>query len=204
MLKSLRLWTKKKLHVRQHIFNGGHNFLLNRPILGSQVYEGSVTSGAHVGPQSVVGRHCSIGPDTAVERSVLHDRVVVGSDAIIRESIIGAGARIGDTSLGEAIMGGGRDVGVVTLGGPAGDFGTGIAFCGSAGAGGGAALGAAAAIRTCNRSVVSSGPSPGDTIRVRCTTTTSAATWMRSESASVTWKVRRATTSLRRRGSSSQ
>src|SRR5437764_10013629 len=127
----------------------------------------------------------------------------VGGEGILAEGV-GAGAGIGDTSLGEAIMGGGRDVGVVTLGGPAGDFGTGIAFCGSAGAGGGAALGAAAAIRTCNRSVVSSGPSPGDTIRVRCTTTTSAATWMRSESASVTWKVRRATTSLRRRGSSSQ
>ncbi|HEX4720132.1 MAG TPA: NDP-sugar synthase [Thermoleophilaceae bacterium] len=82
--------------------------LAERDQTGSLVYEGSVTSGAHVGPQSVVGRHCSIGPDTAVERSVLHDRVVVGSDAIIRESIIGAGARIGDrVAMQDAVIGAG-------------------------------------------------------------------------------------------------
>ena len=45
---------------------------------GSLVYEGCLLSGAHVGPQSVLGRHCSVGSDSRVERSVLHDRVMVG------------------------------------------------------------------------------------------------------------------------------
>src|SRR5205085_3782498 len=63
---------------------------------GSLLYEGSLTSGAHIGPQSVLGRHCSVGADAAVERSVLHERVVVGADAIVRESIVGASARVGE------------------------------------------------------------------------------------------------------------
>jgi mannose-1-phosphate guanylyltransferase len=63
---------------------------------GSLIYGGSLTSGAHIGPQTVLGPHCSIGPDAAVERSVLHEGVIVGADAVIRESIIGAHARIGE------------------------------------------------------------------------------------------------------------
>ena len=42
---------------------------------GSLVDEGCLRSGAHIGPQSVLGRHCSVGSDSRVERSVLHDRV---------------------------------------------------------------------------------------------------------------------------------
>ena len=53
---------------------------------GSLVYEGCLLSGAHIGPQSVLGRHCSVGSDSRVERSVLHDRVMVGADAaVVRE-----------------------------------------------------------------------------------------------------------------------
>ena len=48
---------------------------------GSLIYEGCLVAGAHVGPQSVLGRHCSVGSDSRVERSVLHDRVRVGADA---------------------------------------------------------------------------------------------------------------------------
>jgi mannose-1-phosphate guanylyltransferase len=68
--------------------------LPERDETGSLVYEGCLTSGAHIGPQTVLGRHCSVGSDTAVERSVLHDRVVVGSDCAVREAVIGAGARV--------------------------------------------------------------------------------------------------------------
>jgi mannose-1-phosphate guanylyltransferase len=75
---------------------------------GSLVYEGSLTSGAHIGPQSVLGPHCSVGADSAIERSVLHERVTVGADAVVRESVIGAGARVGDgVKMQDAVIGAG-------------------------------------------------------------------------------------------------
>ena len=61
---------------------------------GSLIYEGCVTSGAHIGPQSVLGRHCSVGSDATVERSVLHDRVIVGPDSMLREAVLGEGVRV--------------------------------------------------------------------------------------------------------------
>jgi mannose-1-phosphate guanylyltransferase len=82
--------------------------LPDRDETGSLVYEGSLTSGAHIGPQSVLGPHSSVGADAAVERSVLHERVVVGTDAVIRESIVGAGARIGEGArMQDAVIGAG-------------------------------------------------------------------------------------------------
>ncbi len=80
---------------------------------GSLVYEGCLLSGAHVGPQSVLGRHCSVGSDSRVERSVLHDRVRVGADAIVVESILGEGVRVGERALLEpgAIAGAGAVIG---------------------------------------------------------------------------------------------
>jgi mannose-1-phosphate guanylyltransferase len=80
---------------------------------GSLVYEGSLLSGAHIGPQSVVGRHCSVGSDSAVERSVLHDRAIVGSDCAIRETVVGERARVGDRVQLEAgaLLGAGVTVG---------------------------------------------------------------------------------------------
>jgi mannose-1-phosphate guanylyltransferase len=63
---------------------------------GSLVYENCLLSGAHVGPQSVLGRHCSVGTDARVERSVLHDRVVVGADAVIVEAVLGERVRVGE------------------------------------------------------------------------------------------------------------
>jgi mannose-1-phosphate guanylyltransferase len=62
---------------------------------GSLVYEGCLVSGAHIGPQSVLGRHCSVGTDSTVERSVLHDRVRVDADCSIRESVLAEGVRVG-------------------------------------------------------------------------------------------------------------
>jgi mannose-1-phosphate guanylyltransferase len=82
--------------------------LPDRDETGSLVYGGSLTSGAHIGPQTVLGPHSSVGADAAVERSVLHERVVVGTDAVIRESIVGAGARIGEGArMQDAVIGAG-------------------------------------------------------------------------------------------------
>ena len=47
---------------------------------GSLILGGSLVAGAHVGPQSVLGRSCSVGTDARVERAVLHDRVIVGAE----------------------------------------------------------------------------------------------------------------------------
>jgi mannose-1-phosphate guanylyltransferase len=79
---------------------------------GSLVHEGSLVSGAHVGPQSVVGRHCSVGTDTRVERSVLHDRVWVAPDCSIRESVLAEGVRVGAGARVEpgSLIGGGAIV----------------------------------------------------------------------------------------------
>jgi mannose-1-phosphate guanylyltransferase len=80
---------------------------------GSLVYEGCLLSGAHVGPQSVLGRHCSVGSDSRVERSVLHDRVTVGADAAVIESVLGEGVRVGERARIEpgAIAGAGAVIG---------------------------------------------------------------------------------------------
>ena len=63
---------------------------------GSLIGEGCLTSGAHVGPQSVLGDHCAVGSDSKVERSVLHERVIVGADCHVRESVLAHGVRVGD------------------------------------------------------------------------------------------------------------
>jgi mannose-1-phosphate guanylyltransferase len=62
---------------------------------GSLIDESCLVAGAHIGPQSVLGRHCSVGSDSRVERSVLHDRVTVGADALVRESVLADGVRVG-------------------------------------------------------------------------------------------------------------
>ena len=69
---------------------------------GSLVYENCVVSGAHVGPQSVLGRHCSVGTDARVERSVLHDRVHVGADAAVIEAVLAESVRVGERARVEA------------------------------------------------------------------------------------------------------
>jgi mannose-1-phosphate guanylyltransferase len=80
---------------------------------GSLVYEGCLLSGAHVGPQTVLGRHCSVGSDSRVERSVLHDRVVVGADAAVVESVLAQNARVGEgAQVGpRAVVGAGAAIG---------------------------------------------------------------------------------------------
>src|ERR671914_349404 len=80
---------------------------------GSLVYEGCLLSGAHVGPQAVLGRHCSVGSDARVERSVLHDRVVVGADAAVVESVLATHVRVGKNArvLPGAVVGAGAVIG---------------------------------------------------------------------------------------------
>jgi len=73
-----------------------HSTLPPRDETGSLVFENCLLSGAHVGPQSVLGRHCSVGTDARVERSVLHDRVHVGADAAVIESVLGERVRVGE------------------------------------------------------------------------------------------------------------
>jgi len=69
---------------------------------GSLVDESCLVSGAHIGPQSVLGRHCSVGTDARVERSVLHDRVTVGDDAVARECVLAERVRVGRRAVIEA------------------------------------------------------------------------------------------------------
>jgi mannose-1-phosphate guanylyltransferase len=87
--------------------------LLPRDETGSLIYEGCLLSGAHVGPQSVLGRHCSVGSDSRVERSVLHDRVMVGADAALLETVLAEGVRVGERARIEAgaIVGAGARIG---------------------------------------------------------------------------------------------
>jgi mannose-1-phosphate guanylyltransferase len=80
---------------------------------GSLIYENCLLSGAHIGPQSVLGRHCSVGTDARVERSVLHDRVHVGSDAAIIEAVLAERVRVGERARVEpgAVLGAGAVIG---------------------------------------------------------------------------------------------
>jgi mannose-1-phosphate guanylyltransferase len=72
---------------------------------GSLVYENCLLSGAHVGPQSVLGRHCSVGTDARVERSVLHERVMVGADAAVVEAVLAERVRVGERArVGPNVM----------------------------------------------------------------------------------------------------
>jgi mannose-1-phosphate guanylyltransferase len=63
---------------------------------GSLIYEPALVAGAHIGPQTVLGPHCSVGAESTVERSVLHERVMVGSGCMIREAVLGDGVQVGD------------------------------------------------------------------------------------------------------------
>jgi mannose-1-phosphate guanylyltransferase len=75
----------------------------------SLIYEGSITSGARIGPLSVLGRRCSVGAGAFVERSVLHDGVRVGEDCVLSDCIVASHARLGHrVRVGEgAIVGAG-------------------------------------------------------------------------------------------------
>jgi mannose-1-phosphate guanylyltransferase len=72
-------------------------YLLDRSLAGDiHLGEGcEIASGARVGPLSVLGDLCRVEDDAVVEQAVLFDRVQVGRDAVVRDSIVGTGAMIG-------------------------------------------------------------------------------------------------------------
>jgi mannose-1-phosphate guanylyltransferase len=78
----------------------------------SLVYEPCITSGARIGPLSVLGRHCSVGDGSTIERAVLHDSVRVGHDCEVVESVLAEGAAVGDRArVGpDVIVGAGAQV----------------------------------------------------------------------------------------------
>ena len=80
---------------------------------GSLIGEGCITSGARIGPMSVLGRHCSVGDESIVERSVLLDNVRVGSDCLVTGAVLAEGVRVEDRARIEemAIVGAGATVG---------------------------------------------------------------------------------------------
>jgi mannose-1-phosphate guanylyltransferase len=94
--------------------------LPRRDETASLVYDGCITSGARIGPLSVLGRHCSVGDHSVVERSVLHDSVLVGHECEIVESVLAEGARVGDGArIGpDAIVGDGAVVEAGAVVGP--------------------------------------------------------------------------------------
>jgi mannose-1-phosphate guanylyltransferase len=62
----------------------------------SLIHDGCITSGARIGPLSVLGRRCLVGAGTHVERAVLHDEVRVGADCTVIEAVLAQGARVED------------------------------------------------------------------------------------------------------------
>jgi mannose-1-phosphate guanylyltransferase len=63
---------------------------------GSLVGEGCITSGARIGPMSVLGRRCSVGDHSTVARSVLHDGVRVGAGCTLDGAVLAEGVRVED------------------------------------------------------------------------------------------------------------
>jgi mannose-1-phosphate guanylyltransferase len=86
----------------------------------SLVPDSCITTGARIGPLSVLGEHCSVGDRAFVERSVLHESVVVGAEAHLTESVVAAGARIGEGArIGpDAMIGAGAEIAPGTVVGP--------------------------------------------------------------------------------------
>jgi mannose-1-phosphate guanylyltransferase len=61
---------------------------------GSLIHDGCITSGARIGPLSVLGRRCLVGAGAHVERAVLHDEVRVGADCTVTEAVLARGVRV--------------------------------------------------------------------------------------------------------------
>jgi mannose-1-phosphate guanylyltransferase len=86
--------------------------LPERDETASLVYEPCITSGARIGPLSVLGRHCSVGDGSTIERAVLHEDVRVGQECEVVESVVADGARVEDGArIGpDAVVGAGAVV----------------------------------------------------------------------------------------------
>jgi mannose-1-phosphate guanylyltransferase len=82
--------------------------LPERDETASLIYEPCITSGARIGPLSVLGRHCSVGDGSTIERAVLHENVRVGHECEVVESVLARGVRVEDGArIGpDAVLGG--------------------------------------------------------------------------------------------------
>lgn len=63
---------------------------------GSLILTDADLEGVSVGPLSVIGEGCEVGLGSVVERAVLHDRVTVGSECSVVESVLAEGVRVED------------------------------------------------------------------------------------------------------------
>jgi mannose-1-phosphate guanylyltransferase len=72
-----------------------------------------VAAGAHVGSLAVLADDVSVAEQTSVERSVVLQGAAIGAGCLLRDCIVGPGARIGDRTqiLGGAIVGEGVTIG---------------------------------------------------------------------------------------------
>jgi mannose-1-phosphate guanylyltransferase len=89
-------------------------YLLERS-LGGDIAAGAaceIASTARVGPLAVLGDLCRVQSGAVVERAVLFDKAHVERDAVVRDSVVGTGARIGAGSRleGETVVGDGAVV----------------------------------------------------------------------------------------------
>jgi NDP-sugar pyrophosphorylase family protein len=66
-----------------------------------------VKSGARIGPDSVIGRHCHIEEGASVERSIIWANTRISQEAIVRDAIVGRHCHIGRCALIEdgAVLG---------------------------------------------------------------------------------------------------
>ena len=58
-------------------------------------------SGARVGPDSVIGRHCHIEEHASVERSIVWANTRISQEAIVRDAILGRHCHIGRNAFVE-------------------------------------------------------------------------------------------------------
>ena len=66
--------------------------VLEAPFL---VESGATVGAAAIGPYVVIGDGCEVGDGARIAGSVLHNRCRIGSDAIVEDSILGAGVEVG-------------------------------------------------------------------------------------------------------------
>lgn len=73
----------------------------------------SIADGAHVGSLAVLAADVSVGEGSRVERCVVLEGASIGADCILRDCVVGPGARIGDRTevLGGCIVGEGVTIG---------------------------------------------------------------------------------------------
>jgi mannose-1-phosphate guanylyltransferase len=78
----------------------------------SLIYPPKPDDGTHIGPLSVLGPGCVVGPRSRVARSVLYRGVTLGSGCVVRDSVLADGVWVGDgAQIGpDAVVGHGASI----------------------------------------------------------------------------------------------